>query len=96
MLTKRSLIVALVGLNLLLAAVLIFSLNLLPVAHAARGGRPGDYAMCTVKVHEDFDVIYILDQQVRKLHCFVPSVNHDGKLTFAQSRDLESDVRRTE
>ena len=96
MLTKRSLIVGLVGLNLLVAAVLIFSLDLLPAAYAARGGRPGDFAVITVKVHKDYDAIYIVDQPVRKLYCFIPSTAHDGKLTFIQARDLESDIRRTE
>ena len=96
MLSKRSLIVALVGLNLILAAVLVFSMHLVPAAHAARTGRPGDFAACTVKVHEDFDVIYILDQQVRKLHCFVPATSKDGKLTYVQTRDLEQDVRRVD
>ncbi|MCK4660454.1 MAG: hypothetical protein KAV82_13110 [Phycisphaerae bacterium] len=96
MFTKRSLIVGLVGLNLALAAVLIFSRDVLPTAYAARGGRPGDFAVCTVKVHKDFDAVYILDHQSRKLHCFVPSKSHDAKLTFVQTRDLESDIRRTD
>ena len=96
MFTKRSLIVALVGLNLILAAVLVFSRDVLPAAYANRGGRPGDFAVCTVKVHEDFDAVYVIDQQARKLHCFLPSASKDGKLTFVQTRDLESDIRRTE
>ncbi|MFH0981035.1 MAG: hypothetical protein V2A79_05800 [Planctomycetota bacterium] len=96
MLSKRSLIVALVGLNLILAAVLIFSLDLVPAAYAQRGGRPGDFGVCTVKVHKDWDTIYILDHQVRKLHCFIPAKSNDGKMTFVQTRDLESDIRRTQ
>ena len=95
MLTKRSLIVGLVGLNLFLAAALIFSLDLVPAAYAGRGGRAGDFAVCTVQVHEDFDVLYILDQQARLLHCFVPSTKKDGKLTFVQTRNLEEDIGRT-
>jgi len=93
--TKRSLIVGLVGLNLVMAAALIFSLDMVPAAYGARSGRPGDFAVCTVKVHKDFDVIYILDQQARLLHCFVPSTKKDGKLTFVQTRRLEDDIGRT-
>ncbi len=96
MLTKRSLIVALVGVNLILAAILIFSRDALPAAYANGGGRPGDFAVCTVKVHDNFDVVYVLDQQVRRLYCFVPSKGSDGKLICVQTRDLESDIRRTE
>ena len=97
MLKKRSLIVGLVGLNLVLAAALIFSLDLTPSAYAQRSGRPGDFAICTVKVHEDFDVVYVVDQQTRLLHCFVPAKGgKDGKLTYVQTRDLESDIKRTD
>ncbi|MCP4593567.1 MAG: hypothetical protein GY842_22750 [bacterium] len=92
---KRSLIVTLVGANLLLAAALILSLDLLPSAYAQRGGRPGDFAVCTVKIHEDYDAIYIIDQQKRHLHCFMPSRAQDGTLTYVSSRDLASDVQRT-
>ncbi len=102
MLTKRGLIVALVGINLILAAALIFTRPLLPAAYAGSGGRPGDFAICTVKVHKDFDAVYILDQQGRRLHCFIPThwkTNTglpDGKLTLIQSRDLESDMKRSQ
>lgn len=96
MLGKRGVIVALVGLNLALAAALIFSLDVLPRAYAQRGGRPGDYSVCTVRVKRDADCIYVLDHQDRKLHCFAPTRGKDGTLSYVQTRDLESDIRRTE
>lgn len=95
MLTKRTLIVALVGLNLALLAALILSLNILPVARANSAGRPGDFAACTVKIHEDYDGLYIVDQSQKKLHLLVPSTKNDGTLTILQTRDLEADFRRT-
>ncbi len=96
MLAKRSLIVALVGLNLAVAAALVFSFDLVPKAHADRSGRPGDFSMCTVVVKRDAACIYILDHTDRKLHCFAPTRGKDGTLTYVQTRDLESDFRRTE
>lgn len=96
MLTKHSLITALVGVNLVLAAALVFSFDLVPEAYADRGGRPGDFSMCTVVVKRDIGCIYILDHADRKLHCFAPTRGKDGTLSYVQTRDLESDFRRTE
>ena len=95
MVTKRTLLVVLVGLNLALVAALILSLDILPRAQANPGGRPGDFAACTVKVHEDYDGLYVVDQAKRKLHLFVPSTKMDGTLTHLQTRDLDADFRRT-
>jgi hypothetical protein len=94
--TKRGLIVALVGLNLMLAAALLFSLDTLPAAYAQRSGRPGDFAMCTVKVQRDYDAIFVLDQTARKLHAYLPTMGKEGKLFYVMTRDLESDIRRTD
>ena len=95
MLTKRTLIVALLGLNLVLLAALVLSLDVLPRAQANAGGRPGDFAACTVKIHEDYDGVYIVDQTNRKLHLLTPSPKNDGTISLVQTRDLESDFRRT-
>lgn len=94
MLTKRSLIVALVGLNLALLAALVLSLDILPRAEAAPPGRAGDFAAVTVKLHEDYDGLYVIDQTSRKLHLLVPA-RQEGTLEIIQTRDLESDFRRT-
>lgn len=96
MLTKRTLIVALVGLNLALMAALLLRLDMLPRAQAAPGGRPGDFAACTVKIHEDYDAVYVVDQTNRKLHMFVPNPRMDGTLNLIQTRELESDFQRTQ
>jgi hypothetical protein len=96
MLGKRGLIVALVGINLILLAALVFSIDGGAAAYANPGGRPGDFALCTVKVHKDWDVLYVLDQQTRRLHCLMPTKTGDGKLTYVQSRDLEADVKRSQ
>jgi len=95
-LTKRSLIVALVGVNLVLAAALVFSLDLVPKAFADRSGRPGDFSVCTVLIKRDAACIYIVDHQERKLHCFAPTRGKEGTLSYVQTRDLESDFLRTE
>jgi len=72
-LNKRWLIVLLVGTNLLLLAALLIGSYSLPTAHAALGGRAGDFIAVTAQAPgQGYDVLYILDVPDRKLHALTP------------------------
>ncbi|MCH8251892.1 MAG: hypothetical protein IID36_05505 [Planctomycetes bacterium] len=94
MLTKRSVIVGLVGLNLLLLAGLVLGSYSLPAAYAQAAGRAGEFLCVTCGVTgQDYDVLYVLDLPERKLHAFIPTIP-SGKLEYATQRDLKKDFQR--
>ncbi|HRX85569.1 MAG TPA: hypothetical protein P5572_11175 [Phycisphaerae bacterium] len=69
---KRTIIVALVGLNLLLLAGLVLSTHEPPAAFAQGRGRPGDYLMATCQVHEDYDALIVVNSQRGGLFVWIP------------------------
>jgi len=92
--TKRSIIVALAGINLFLLAALLLSSYSLPAAYAQRAGNSDNYIAVTCEVDESFDVYYVLDLPTRWLHAFAPSREAKGALEYLGSRNLESDFTR--
>ncbi len=95
MLRKRSLIVALTGLNLLLLAGLVIFSYTPQAAYAQRRGRAGDFLITTVKVHEDFDALAIINIQEGALHVFMPkTADKTVKMVPTHSRDLLRDFNR--
>jgi hypothetical protein len=96
MFTKRSTIVILVGLNLLLLAAILLPSYSLPAAHAQMRSRTGDYACVTAKAAtQTYDVLYVLDVPSRKLYAFYPTAaGRRGSLTAAPPRDLVEDFER--
>jgi hypothetical protein len=92
--SKRFLLMLLVGVNVVLLTALLFSVASPPVAHAqVTAGRPGDFMMSTVSVTDQYDALFIVDSPARLLHCFMPSANRDGRLIHAQTRSLANDFR---
>ena len=92
---KRSLIVALFGLNLLLLAGLVLSSYELPAAHAQGRGRPGDYLMATCQVHEDYEALAIVNIQQGGMFIWIPrESNKVMKLVPTGARNLSMDFRR--
>ena len=95
MFSKRSTIVALTGLNLLLLAALILSSYAPPSAYAQGRGRAGDYLMATVQIHEDYDALTIINVPRGFLHVFVPrEIKGGAKLAWTNTRNLNTDFRR--
>ena len=96
MLSKRAIIVALTGLNLLLLAVLILFNYSPPTAYAQRGGgRPGDYLMATAQIHSDYDALAIINIPAGVMHVFVPrEVPGGAKLAWTATRNLNRDFGR--
>ncbi len=93
MLTKRFVIVILVGLNLLLLAALLIGSYSLPAAYAQGSTRAGDFACVTAKASgQTYDVLYVLDLPARKLYAFYPTQSR--RLTTATPRDLSKDFGR--
>ncbi len=58
---KRAIIVALVGLNLLLAGGLILTAYDLPKAHAQAIGRSANYIMVSGEIQQGNDAVYVMD-----------------------------------
>ena len=92
--TKRSLIAALVGVNLFLLAALLLSSYTPPAAHAQRVGGAWNYIAVSCEVDESYDAFYLVDLGQRRLHVFVPSQQQDGSIEYIGSRSLETDFRR--
>lgn len=92
MFTKRSAIVALVGLNVALAVALLASALSLPTALAQAGVRRGDFVAVTAKAAgQSFEVLYLLDVPSRKLHALYPGNTPRNKLVATPPRDLAED-----
>ena len=95
MLSKRSLIVLLVGMNLLLLVVLVIGSYSMPPAFAQAGGKAGNFVAVTAKAQgQAYDVLYVLDAKGRKLHAFYPTSVQQKQYAAARPRDLEKDFER--
>jgi len=94
MISKRSIIVALVGLNLFLLIAVVSGSYSLPSALAQRRGSSGDYVAVTCRVDNDYDAIYIIDLAERALHCFIPNRDRSGRVVYAGVRNLVADFER--
>jgi hypothetical protein len=93
MLTKRGVIVALAGLNLVLLAAIILSVWSPPAAYAQRIGGSANFIAVTCEADESYDVFYLVDLPNRALHAYVPSRKQDGTIEYVGSRNLERDFR---
>lgn len=91
---KQSLLVLLVGVNLLLVAAMIIEAYPLPKAVAQPSGRSGDFVCVTAQVQgQAYEVLYVLDGPARKLHAFFPQNVQTRKLDYGGNRDLTRDIR---
>ena len=94
MLTKRSIITALVGLNVFLMASLVLGVFSPPQAFAQRRGAASDYVAVTCRADRDYDALYIIDLPERALHCFVPNRDRSGRVVYGGARNLATDFER--
>lgn len=93
--TRRNLTVLLVGVNLFLLSILLIGSYSLPVAQAQAAGGGGNFLAVTAAADgEEYEVLYILDLSVNKLHAFAPKNVQTRRLEYLDSRDLEVDFRR--
>ncbi|MFQ5412043.1 MAG: hypothetical protein ACE5EC_07085 [Phycisphaerae bacterium] len=92
--SKRVLIVLLVGVNLTLLAVLILSRWTLPAAYAQAAPLGQNYAMVTGEINDGRDALYVLDLSRRLVHVFIPNRDQNNRrLFYADYRDLRRDFR---
>lgn len=90
--SKKSIIVGLAGVNLLLLAALLATVTWLPTAQAQPAGGPGGgHLTITARVEPDVDALFLLDLTAERLHGFVPERQQTGQLHYLGFRDLKRD-----
>lgn len=96
MLSRRSMLLGLAGLNVLLVVALLAGALSSPSAFAqSPGGRPGDFICVTAKTAgQTYDAVFLLDVPARKLHAMYPANVQQKQLSYAQFRDLDKDFRK--
>jgi len=98
MMSKRGVIVLLVGVNLALLAGLILITYTPSPAMAQAVTRSGEYILVAAEAQLDNDVIYLLDLGTRQLHAFrgeLPVMAEQPiRVRWYHSRDLARDFRR--
>ena len=94
---RRSLVVFLAGLNILLFAVLLIGSYSTPKAFAqSRGGGGGTFLPVTAKAQaQAYDALYVLDVKNDKLHVFYPTSVQQKKYVPTPPRDLRKDFERS-
>ena len=90
--SKHTIIVVLVGINLFLLAGIVFTVGSPPAAMAQRVGGAGNYIIVAAEVQEDYDALYVFSLAQRRLHAFVTKKG-TNKIEFQDSRDLVQDFR---
>lgn len=90
--SKRTVIAALVCVNLALLAGLVLATTSEPEARAQATGLGGNYLVVSGEVRDEFDALYVVDMRVRVLHAFIYD-RGAKRLILADSRDLERDMR---
>lgn len=94
--SKRSLLVLLVGLNLALLAALILSVYTPPAAYAQAPGRSGDYLLVSGRIQAEHDAVYLFDLRNRLLHVFRAVPGQPINVVAVDTRELARDFRRGE
>lgn len=92
--TKKSVIVLLVGLNLILLATLVLTSWRLPAAYAQAAPLGQNFAMVAGEIRDGVDALYVIDLSQRRMHVFIPNRNQAAKtLIYSGYRDLEKEFR---
>ncbi|MFH1416966.1 MAG: hypothetical protein ABII12_01580 [Planctomycetota bacterium] len=94
--TKRAVIVLLVGVNLVLLSTLILSSWQLPAAYAQAAPLGQNYLIVAGEIHDGVDALYVIDLAHRRMHVFVPNRDQNNRRVFNVGfRDLQRDFRGT-
>lgn len=92
--TKRSIIVLLVGLNLTLLATLILFSYSPPAAYAQAAPLGQNYLMVAGQIRSGVDALYVIDLSQRRIHVFLPNRNQASRTIFHEGyRDLQKEFR---
>ena len=91
---KRTILTALIGLNLFLAAALVLTAYPPSAAHAQLAGGAGNYVMIAGEAQNGTDVLYLFDLPNRNVHVIAPTrVGNSVKLKWRATRNLQRDLR---
>ncbi len=92
--SKRAVIVLLVGANLVLLASLILGSWRLPAAYAQAAPLGQNFIMVAGEIRDGVDALYVVDTARRRLHVFVPNRDQRNRRLFHVAyRDLQKDFR---
>lgn len=92
--SKKSIIVLLTGVNLLLLAVLILANYRLPAAYAQAAPLAQNYLMVAGEIRDGQDALYVIDLSSRRLHAFLTNrARNDRRVFHAGVRDLQREFR---
>lgn len=99
--SRRTWIVFLAGVNLLLLAAVILSVASPPVAiaqEAAAGRARGDVLLVAAEAERSNDVVYLIDGRSRRMYAFRPTYSRQAGamagFALLDQRDLADDFRR--
>lgn len=91
---KRSLVILLVGVNLLLLVSLVLSSWHLPEANAMTVSPAQNFLMVAAEIRDGVDALYVIDLSQRRMHAFIPNRDQSArKLFHVGFRDLQRDFR---
>jgi hypothetical protein len=91
--TRRAIILLLVGINLLLLSTLVL-LNTATPAHAQVAPLGQNFAMVAGQIRRGVDGLYVLDLAQRRLHLFIPNRDQiNRRAIYIGYRDLQKDFR---
>ncbi|RIK64574.1 MAG: hypothetical protein DCC65_14205 [Planctomycetota bacterium] len=92
--SKQSIIVLLVGLNLILLATLILFTYAPPQAMAQAAPLGQNYVMVAGQIRSGMDALYVIDLAHRRLHVFLPNRDQANRRIFYEGyRDLQKEFR---
>lgn len=89
--SKRVLIVALVGVNLALLAALVICANPPRAAYGQAVAAAGNMLMLTGEIQDGYDALYLVDLPRREMHVFTPEKSRRGRLVYRDTRSLKRD-----
>lgn len=92
--SKHSLIVLLVGVNLLLLAIMILAGWSPPAAYGQTVPLGQNYLMVAAEIRDGVDALYLIDLSQRRMHVFTPNRDaNDRRIIHVGFRDLQRDFR---
>lgn len=93
--TRKTWVLVLAGVNVILAGALLLSTVSLPIARA-QAGRGTEFLAVTAKAAgRNSDVVYVLDLTNQMLHAYYPGLPQRNELIRAESRDIRKDFGKS-
>ncbi len=91
--SRHTIIVVLVGINLIFLAGIVLSVTSPSAAMAQRVGGAGNYMIVAAEVMDGNDAVYVFDLPERRLHAFTVKKGTPPRIELRDTRDLSQDFR---